>query len=45
MTLLETTDLDEAMNAIKEEIMKDLSESVMLENHSYDKTKDFLELH
>ena len=43
MTLLETTDLDEAMNAIKEEIMKDLSESVILENHSHDKSIDFLE--
>ena len=43
MTLFETSDLDEAMNAIKEQIMKDLSESVMLENHSHDKTNDFLE--
>ena len=45
MTLFETTDLDEAMNAIKEEIMKDLSESVTLENHFHDQTADFLEFH
>ena len=45
MTLFETSDLDEAMNAIKEEIMKDLSESVILENPSHDKTNDFLEFH
>jgi len=45
MTLFETSDLDEAMNAIKEEIMKDLSESVTLENHSHDKSNDFLEFH
>ena len=36
MTTFESSDLDEAMNAIKEEILKDLSESVLKENYNCD---------
>ena len=43
MRLYDTSDLEEAMTAIKEEVMKDLSESVTMENRSNDKTIDTLD--
>ncbi len=43
MTPFDPADLDEAMNAIKEEIVKDLSESVKLEKQAIDNPLEILE--
>ena len=44
MPLYDVADLEEAMNAIKEEIIKDLSESVLNENRRSDITLDSLDI-
>ena len=44
MPLYDTADLEEAMNAIKEEIIKDLSESVLNENSRSDISLDSLDI-
>ena len=36
MSKFDPTDLDEAMNAIKEEILQDLSDSISNENFNHD---------
>ena len=43
MTPFDPADLDEAMNAIKEEIVKDLSESIILEKQAIDNSIERLE--
>ena len=44
MRLYDTADLEEAMNAIKEEVVKDLSESVLSENNNTDNFIEHLEI-
>ena len=44
MYLHEKIDLDEAMNAIKEQIVKDLSESVLSENKPKEHFSESLDL-
>lgn len=43
MILYDISDLEEAMNAIKEEIVKDLSESVITQNPNSDITNELIE--
>ena len=43
MRLFDVSDLDEAMNAIKDEIAKELSESLLTENNNADHFLDIIE--
>jgi len=44
MTPYDISVLEEAMNAIKEEIVKDLSESVIIQNQHRDYSKNHIEV-